>query len=294
MATSKLPKDRRGVNRNLLDNWYFAGGGSQQGSGIFPINQRGQTSYNNEAYSFDRWKFLPHDGGTVTLQSGYITIEESTPNSADPPGIAQIVYAPLGGCVVTVSILTTQGLASVTSSALSTQVGDAWQITNHFFNSAVWCGLRYLGGAWQFAVTTSGASIIAVKMEIGSDQTLAHLKNGAWVLNEVPDYWEEFAECERYLKQISGGIFLLMSSWDDGTSLQIPFELWYGLRHKPTAIIKSGNYYAINPANVSQALLISVNAEGDGFTSPTALATRTAIPVFSTSANNRLLFSAES
>ena len=27
-------------NENLLDNWYFAGGGSQQGGGQFPINQR--------------------------------------------------------------------------------------------------------------------------------------------------------------------------------------------------------------------------------------------------------------
>lgn len=32
-------------NRNLLDNWYFVGGGSQQGGGQFPINQRGETSY---------------------------------------------------------------------------------------------------------------------------------------------------------------------------------------------------------------------------------------------------------
>ena len=29
-------------NRNLLDNWYFVGGGSQQGGGSFPVNQRGR------------------------------------------------------------------------------------------------------------------------------------------------------------------------------------------------------------------------------------------------------------
>ena len=28
-------------NRNLLDNWYFVGGGSQQGGELLPINQQG-------------------------------------------------------------------------------------------------------------------------------------------------------------------------------------------------------------------------------------------------------------
>ena len=32
------------VNPNLLDNWYFVGGGSQQGGGQFPINQRARPS----------------------------------------------------------------------------------------------------------------------------------------------------------------------------------------------------------------------------------------------------------
>ena len=46
-------------SRNLLDNWYFAGGGSQQGDGQFPINQRGQTSYTaSNANCIDRWKLF--------------------------------------------------------------------------------------------------------------------------------------------------------------------------------------------------------------------------------------------
>lgn len=44
-------------NENLLDNWYFVGGGSQQGGGQFPINQRGQTSYSGtNQNAIDRWK----------------------------------------------------------------------------------------------------------------------------------------------------------------------------------------------------------------------------------------------
>lgn len=43
------------VRQNLLDNWYFVGGGSQSGNGVFPINQRGQTSYSAAGYGIDRW-----------------------------------------------------------------------------------------------------------------------------------------------------------------------------------------------------------------------------------------------
>lgn len=37
-----LAKRNIAIRRNLLDNWYFVGGGSQQGGGQFPINQRGK------------------------------------------------------------------------------------------------------------------------------------------------------------------------------------------------------------------------------------------------------------
>ena len=36
---------------------------------------------------------------------------------------------------------------------------------------------------------------IAAKVEIGKTQTLAHQENGAWVLNEIPNYWEQLYRC---------------------------------------------------------------------------------------------------
>jgi hypothetical protein len=38
--------------------------------------------------------------------------------------------------------------------------------------------------------------IAAWKLEIGTTQTLAHLDNGNWVLNELPDYNEQLLKCE--------------------------------------------------------------------------------------------------
>ena len=44
--------------------------------------------------------------------------------------------------------------------------------------------------------------IQAVKLELGSEQTLAHNEgteeNPVWVLNEIPDYGEELRKCQRY------------------------------------------------------------------------------------------------
>ena len=65
---------------NLLDNWYFVGGGSQQGGGQFPINQRGQTSYAYGylgGYTVDRWKC--QTGGTVTVASDGVVINGYSP-----------------------------------------------------------------------------------------------------------------------------------------------------------------------------------------------------------------------
>lgn len=42
------------------------------------------------------------------------------------------------------------------------------------------------------------AKILAVKLELGSTQTLAHREGGQWVLNEVPEYGEQLRRCLRY------------------------------------------------------------------------------------------------
>ena len=40
--------------------------------------------------------------------------------------------------------------------------------------------------------------ILAAKLELGDQQTLAHKENGVWVLNEIPDFGEQLRRCQRY------------------------------------------------------------------------------------------------
>ena len=51
---------------------------------------------------------------------------------------------------------------------------------------------------------TPEITIKAAKLELGSQQALAHQDtNGNWVLNEIPDYGEQLAKCQRYFQLYS-------------------------------------------------------------------------------------------
>ena len=183
-----------GMGKNLLRNWYFAGGGT--GTGIFPVNERGLSAYSSQSLCIDGWWFFPYSGGTLTLTSSGAVIAKNS--SISSPGFHQFFDGIEDGNVVTISCMTTEGVQWVTSSPLSSQSGTSWQVSQHLYYSTVhvWCGLRFNQGHWNVSFTTEGATIVAVKVELGTRQTLAHLKNGTWVLNELPDYEEELLKCQ--------------------------------------------------------------------------------------------------
>ena len=125
-----------------------------------PVNQRGASgTISTEGYFFDRWKLV---SGSVTINSGGIVLNGT---------IAQVLeYA--AGQTVTATVLTPDGVTDVTP--------------------------VYDDETKTFTVTTQGKTIRAVKLELGTQQTLAHQENGAWVLNEIPDYGEQLRRCQRY------------------------------------------------------------------------------------------------
>ncbi len=178
---------------NLLDNWYFVGGG---GPGQFPVNQRGQMKYAGIGYGIDRWKSstdsyfeITADGLTIASegsQFGYGLIYQAIPASAW-----------LIGRTVTLSVLMQGNL--FTKSERIVDNPDAWNVSlsgglarvyavnqNVFFEFVVHPGSQFSG-------------IQAVKLELGPTQTLAHQEGGKWVPNKIPNYAEQLARCQRYL-----------------------------------------------------------------------------------------------
>ena len=125
-----------------------------------PVNQRGASgTISRLGYFFDRWKLV---SGSVTINSGGIVLNGT---------IAQVLeYA--AGQTVTATVLTPDGVTDVTP--------------------------VYDDETKTFTVTTQGKTIKAVKLELGTQQTLAHQENGVWGLNEIPDYGEQLRRCQRY------------------------------------------------------------------------------------------------
>lgn len=185
-------KTRWQCNPNLLDNWYFVGGGSQQGGGQFPINQRGQTEYINPgvlSYAIDRW-FSQGEGVKVSINEGYVSVGGA--NTSCWFG-QKFEYTLNLDATYTFSILTYEGvLLSITFKGLG----------YHPFIDPRGSGLNVelVSANWMNLVTASGQTIniVAVKLELGDRQTLAHKEGDTWVLNKAPDYGEELAKCQRY------------------------------------------------------------------------------------------------
>ncbi len=176
IATKAFP-----CNPNLLDNWYFGN----------PVNQRGQTEYTGAGYGIDRWK-LQYDTN-LTVGDGFCTLN----------GLWDIrqILENLPKATYTVSIL----FKNSTANALQIIVGNNTGVDNSVAishdASGVLAGTISNIDLSNFIISLSGSGsvdIIAVKLELGSQQTLAHQENGVWVLNEIPDYGEQLRRCQRY------------------------------------------------------------------------------------------------
>ena len=178
--------------RNLFRNWCFIGGGT--GRGVLPVNQRGNSSYalSDNGWSIDGWQFNAYTYGILIIEAGDIKIVKN--GATSNPGIRQDIEEDLDGNVVTFSIWTTDGVDSKTSPVLSKAV-SGWQDYQTFFDGAIWYGLRFIDGHWSATIASPGASIFAVKLEIGTASTLTRDVGGVVMLNDVADYEAELIRC---------------------------------------------------------------------------------------------------
>lgn len=188
-----------GVNPNLLDNWYFGN----------PVNQRGQMEYVSSNFSgeyiIDRWKLQYSGAKAEVTSSGLKATVGAGENFMIQQGISAEKLSP--NTVYTFSILTdipdvifkfwwngTQQLSEIVN-------GNSFTFRTP--NTPCTSALVYIhkGGSVDEVLGT----IKAAKLELGSTQTLAHNEGTEeapnWALNEIPDYGEEMAKCQRYFQR---------------------------------------------------------------------------------------------
>ena len=193
------------VRPNLLDNWHFGN----------PVNQRGQTEYTGVGYGIDRWRATAQSGKVLLLENA---VRVSTSNDSTPGWFCQILENPtaFSGKTVTFSMLvTTQDASSwrIAFEDATTAGGSGNYAIEDFELAAGETALISVTKKIDVGVavlilqnrdsTEKYVDILAAKLELGEGQTLAHQDaDGNWVLNEIPDYAEELAKCQRYFVRI--------------------------------------------------------------------------------------------
>ena len=257
ISGSVISSKARPWNRNLLDNWYFGA----------PVNQRGKTVYSGAGYGIDRWKAEAVIPNVTTIKDGYIELSQNAL-------ISEILEEPYSLCgkQVTVSALTTTGLCSATAtvpskeelSAITTDetIGVSYFAVNG--NSTGYVCLQHskehTTKVMLRAYSGYTVGVIAVKLELGSQQTLAHQENGVWVLNELPDYGDELTKCMRYLQIIStpydtSGNGVAIGYANNTADLWVPIPLAVPMRKSPTPTIPTGGVSLFKVGKTSNALM---------------------------------------
>ena len=111
-------------------------------------------------------------------------------------GLEDSVKNILDGMMLTASILYVNGTLH-TGTDVYTKTGDAH---NFIGDGNIQLNNQADGNILLYA--QSADQIKAVKLEPGSQQTLAHQENGVWALNEIPDYGEQLRRCQRYYYRV--------------------------------------------------------------------------------------------
>lgn len=143
--------------------------------------------------------------GSVTIGSNGITLNGT---------IAQILETAVGTDVAA-SALTTEGVAVAS----------------------------YDNNSKTISLTGTGQTFVAVKLELGSQQTLAHKDaNGNWVLNEIPNYGEQLRRCQRYYWN-SVNRQLTLAEVGTSQNLYVAVYTPVPMRAIPAVTIETGNFY---------------------------------------------------
>lgn len=240
MATAQQIDQCCGLGRgvNLLDNWWF-------GKGV--INQRGNTTYpsSNRSYFIDRWWMF--GGGTFTLQDTglYFTPTSSKLTMAqnfnpvlvsmEVPITASVFYNKDG----VNHIFSYTGISNGSQSYINDGV-----VTICYGGGASPSGAY--GGPYYELGAVSECTIIAAKLEIGTEQTLAHLEGDTWVLNDPPPNQAlELLKCQRYFVKGTGDM-PDGGKWAVGHHVNgagIVLETPYHMRAIPNLSVNTNRYY---------------------------------------------------
>lgn len=154
--------------------------------------------YCTAGYTVDRW-FLEQPYNLKIDATGL----HFTPSNSDSyTNLIQKIpfekWTTLNGKTITVSVLTSDGKLLYKSGTWTPESGPVVHFDNFEFSSAAFVNAQSYQLGRLYVYAGKSADVLAVKVELGSTQTLTHQENGVWVLNEIPDFGEQLRRCQRY------------------------------------------------------------------------------------------------
>lgn len=228
-------------NPNLLDNWYFIGGGSQQGGGQFPVNQRGLLEYAGAVYGIDRW-LINASGGKITVQPDGVLYTNTSPTNSFMQRFPRGLYP---GEVLTLSFLVDLpeiqsdfALTGLVSSYVNIMIFKPrftpTETGLQLFTGTLTVPQDGLFGVGLYTYGPNEVKLLAAKLEFGPIQTLAHESAGGWQLNDAaPDFATELMRCQRYFYRLTGGRFRMAAHTLNSLFFSIPIP---PMRAKPAVV----------------------------------------------------------
>ncbi len=169
-------------NRNLLDNGHF----------LDPINQRGKTEY-TKGYTIDRWSMANAISTSGSLKITDTGLKISHADDGGYVDFRQKFEKPITGIVTFSLLMSNNHFLSGTAeagklSSLSTPINGV----SFYMSSNTNITIRVF--------PNNDGTLIAAKLELGSQQTLAHKDaSGNWALNDPPPNKAlELLKCQRY------------------------------------------------------------------------------------------------
>lgn len=227
------------VRPNLLDNWYFGR----------PVNQRGKTEYTGNGYTVDRWK-LDIDIGTVTVESDGIVLDGGSTGCTLYELQEPALLSMLEGQILTFSAMYTILSQTESPGGFGTTISGAY-VARCIFGGSVGVKNVASGSAvmptnlqsvsWFYVPAGCKIKIHAVKVELGSTQTLAHREGDKWILNEVPDYGEQLRRCQRYCRVYKAGEYLPCLAYAESDGWYLSASMYIGnMRTTPIHNLGSG------------------------------------------------------
>lgn len=290
-ALTKIPTTSGGgVNPNLLDNWYFGRPVNQRNGYYIPAGVKYNTLSWTEAgttdkaypvigysgqdpliavngtnyivgksaqvpgycvagYTIDRWKL--DVGGAVTLEDDCICLKKS----GTYWGEYFADFDQFIGMTLTGSVLLSDGTLRTGSFVYNGSVNQA----QTFFSSELGFYIQKLSNSQtqcEIHSLVDNVKIKAAKLELGGEQTLAHKKNGVWVLTEIPDFGDQLRRCQRYCVDVTPS--LTFNSMYGGTLYPTGCDFLVPI---PVTLRESGSAPAVicNPSEW-QVAVVAANA----------------------------------